>query len=272
MPWCLVRAARKARVPFAVHYHGSLTKETASWHEKKKKRLIGYMERSFYSPLALYIFPSTLIKTYVEEHVFKHAISRKNTLVLPNPVPKVFFSIKKGRPTNRIAFVGRWTHIKNVEFLERFAKTNARSRAPFAIHIITDTKGREEAGRVFGKHVVIHNSIEEPEHMARFYADTDVLICPSFFETYGNVVQEAIASGTPALTSEGTGVAEILKRIGMSYCIVDMSDHQKVLRKVRTLSKKRVSALARMKLAELTLPSHVQAILVDRIEKHLRTS
>lgn len=272
MPWCLVRAARKMRVPFAVYYHGSLTKETASWHEKKKKKIIGYIERSFYSPLALYIFPSNLIKTYVEDFVFKHAIARKNTLVLPNPIPDVFFNVKKGRAAKRIAFVGRWTHIKNVEFLERFAKTNARSRSPFTIHIITDARGRKEAKRIFGKHVVIHEPIEKPERMSRFYADMDVLICPSFFETYGNVVQEAIASGTPALTSEGTGVAEILKRIGMSYCIVDMYDHQKVLRKVQTLRKRRVPALVRTKLAELTLPSHVQATLLARIEKHVRTS
>lgn len=269
LPWCMMRAARRARVPFLVYYHGSLTKETEHWTQSRAKRLIQMMERSFYSPSAAYVFPSRLVKHFVERHVFKHSIARKYALVLPNPVPQEFFDVRAKKQSGRVAFVGRWTQIKNTEFLERFVRINARYGKPFALHILTDARGRTEAKRILGERAVVRESISQPRDMAQFYADMGALICPSFFETYGNVAQEAIAAGTPAFVGKNTGVSEILTEIGLQKYVIDFSDYTKVFKTVRSQSTARISARARSRLAQLAHPQVVHTALLTHIHKFL---
>jgi glycosyltransferase involved in cell wall biosynthesis len=53
------------------------------------------------------------------------------------------------------------------------------------------------------------------EALARAYADIDLLIFPSETDTFGNVVQEAFASGTPAVVSS-VGGPKFIVRPGVS--------------------------------------------------------
>lgn len=46
------------------------------------------------------------------------------------------------------------------------------------------------------------------------YASADILLFPSTTETFGNVIQEAIASGLPAVVSDEGGCQEIVKQTG----------------------------------------------------------
>jgi len=49
------------------------------------------------------------------------------------------------------------------------------------------------------------------EQLARLYASSDVFFFPSDTETYGNVVVEAMASGTPCVAANGGGPKSYLK-------------------------------------------------------------
>ncbi len=46
--------------------------------------------------------------------------------------------------------------------------------------------------------------------MDRFYADTDVFCLPTFFDTFGNVVSEALAMGIPCCVSKYAGSSELI--------------------------------------------------------------
>src|SRR3989338_6363284 len=69
VPLCLVMAAHTLRIPVVLYYHGSLTKETEHWKEPKARQILRNMEAAFNKTGVKYIFPSALIKDFVEQHV-----------------------------------------------------------------------------------------------------------------------------------------------------------------------------------------------------------
>lgn len=48
-------------------------------------------------------------------------------------------------------------------------------------------------------------SVLEGQALARFYADMDIFVFPSYTDTYGNVIQEAMASGVPCIVTNSGG-------------------------------------------------------------------
>jgi phosphatidylinositol alpha 1,6-mannosyltransferase len=59
--------------------------------------------------------------------------------------------------------------------------------------------------------------------LARAYANMDLLVFPSETDTFGNVVQEALASGTPALVSRYGG-PKFIVRPGISGFVAFSED------------------------------------------------
>lgn len=230
VPWCLVIAARSLRLPVILYYHGSLTKETEHWKEPNARKLLREIEASFDTRGVKHIFPSVLVKDFVEQYVFVRRLYRKNVAVLPNPIPEEFFSARSNKSRRRIAFVGRWTRIKNTAFLERFAELNHKAGKPFDVYVLTDTKSRELAGKRLHDRVRFVHPRAKSANLASFYAGMSAILCPSYFETYGNVAQEAVASGTPAYVSKNMGVSEVFERVGLGHLIVDFDKPRSVFK------------------------------------------
>ena len=221
VPWCLMLAAHSLQLPVMLYYHGSLTKETEHWKEAGAREILRKVEASFDRRRVKYIFPSILVKDFVEQHVYMRRLYRKNVAVLPNPIPEEFFSAESRKSRRRIGFIGRWTRIKNTAFLERFVELNHKAGKPFDIYVLTDPESREHAGKRLHDRVRFVSPREESASLAAFYGGMSAIICPSHFETYGNVAQEAVASGTPAYVSRNMGVSEVFERAGLGHLIVD---------------------------------------------------
>jgi glycosyltransferase involved in cell wall biosynthesis len=224
MPWCLMMAARSLRLPVVLYYHGSLTKETAHWDDPRARRLLTRLEASFDRADIRHIFPSALIKDFVEREVFLRPLPRRHAAVLPNPVPEAFFRARGRKTKPRIAFVGRWTRVKNPAFMVRLVELNRRAGNPFEIWILTDPASRKHAAKILHDRVRYARPRKRNADLASFYRRMSAVICPSHFETYGNVAQEAVAAGTPAFVSRNMGVAEILCKVGLDEFIVDFSN------------------------------------------------
>lgn len=228
VPWCLMTAARMMRLPTILYYHGSLTKETEHWEDEKKKRIVRGIEASFYRRDIKYIFPSALIKAFVEKKIFGHRLYQKRAIVLSNPIPEAFFAARESLDNRSVGFVGRWTRIKNTAFLQRFADFNFQNRYPMDIQVVTDEASKTRAKKILHDRVVFVEPMDAAVEMANFYAKMSAVICPSRFETYGNVAQESVAAGTPAFVSRNMGIAEVFKRIGLENLILDFSNPQRV--------------------------------------------
>ena len=252
VPLCLVTAAHALHIPIVLYYHGSLTKETEHWKEPKARKILRSMEAAFNKTGIRYVFPSVLIKDFVEQHVLGRKLYQKNAVVLPNPIPEEFFSVTIRSSRRRIGFVGRWTRIKNTAFLERFVEINHKAGTPFDIYVLTDPASRERAGKILHDRVRFVRPRSESAGLASFYSGMSAIICPSHFETYGNVAQEAVASGTPAYVSKNMGVAEIFERVGLDKLIVNFDEPRGVFQRLQDD-------------ADLTIPESVRQALQKEV-------
>jgi len=232
VPWSLFQAGSQSKIPMVLHYHGILTKETAHY-EPKLQSLVREMERVFDNDRLFYIFPSKLAKITVEKEVFGHKIAR--TAIIPNSIPQCFFNVETIGSKKDVAFVGRWSAIKNPEFIKKISQYNKRKDGGYRFNVVSDKgRGQTEIDSSFGN-VRFYDPMSS-RRLAKFYGNMGVVLSPSFFETYGNVAQEAIAAGTPALVSKNMGVAEIFKELGLSQWIVDFKSTKNVYEKIKSVS------------------------------------
>lgn len=251
VPWCLSQAANQQGIPTILHYHGILTKE-CSHYEPKFLSMIKKMERTFDNDHLFYIFPSELAKNTVENEVFGHKISR--SAIIRNAIPQHFFKINVTGSKKNVAFVGRWSTIKNPEFIKKIARYDKKQNGNHSFNLVSN---KEKAETAIGSRL---NNINVYEPMssyklANFYGQMGVVLSPSFFETYGNVAQEAVATGTPAIVGPNMGVAEIFKEIGLSQWIVDFKSTKNVYCKIKEISGQPVSNKIK-KMLKYNLTSH----------------
>ena len=84
--------------------------------------------------------------------------------------------------------------------------------------------------------------------LAGFYKNMDIIICPSHFETYGNVAQEALASGTPALVSKNMGITETLAKLKLGHLVTDFRSPKAVYQKICALARLEIRTAVRGRL------------------------
>jgi glycosyltransferase involved in cell wall biosynthesis len=118
---------------------------------------------------------------------------------------------KKRGKLRRLAFSGRLHPGKNVDLVFRLFEEIAAERPELELHIAGDGMLRAElearaAGSGFGSRIVFHGWVQD---MPSFYADVDLLVFLSAFESFGNVVLEALLTGLPVLTSDLPSFEEI---------------------------------------------------------------
>ncbi|HVN63930.1 MAG TPA: glycosyltransferase family 4 protein [Candidatus Binataceae bacterium] len=122
-----------------------------------------------------------------------------------------------------VAFVGNGFARKGLRFLIEAWRVIPGS--PFLLVVGTDRAAevykRQAQAMGIGERVIFAGS--QPDVAAIFQA-VDALALPSFFEPFGNVVMEAMASGLPVLTSVHCGAAELLPPAMRAYCVRNPAD------------------------------------------------
>ncbi len=111
----------------------------------------------------------------------------------------------------RFVYVGRVSKEKDLDFLETVWKEFRKDHTNIELLIVGSGPYLEEmkkqaqyfpevlfAGKLLG------------EDLSKAYADADFFVFPSGTDTFGNVVVEALASGTPALVSNSGGPKDIV--------------------------------------------------------------
>jgi len=238
VPWCLLQAARSTAKPVVLCYAGILSKEIAHLPDNIQS-VLREMEQDFFDRSIFYIFPSGLTRKTVE-CIFGQKIT--NFEVVFNGVPEEFLGYRENvnRPEVQVAFIGRFTSVKNPEFLLELAESLKQMGKQMDIRMVTRAEENNPLVKQLRARGVVILPPMDTSSLGDFYRKTGVVISPSVFETYGNVPLEAVSSGTPALVSRNMGVSEVFNILGLSDLITDFSDVRAVIEKMEQMLMKGV--------------------------------
>ena len=111
----------------------------------------------------------------------------------------------------RFSFIGRISKEKNLEFLNRVWKKFAEKHDDVELMYVGYGWYLEEIKKFYEGDNSVHFAGEQGgETLAGLYADSDFFLFPSTTDTFGNVVVEAMSTGTPALVSDYGGPHDIV--------------------------------------------------------------
>lgn len=235
-PWCLLTAARSLGIPVVIYYHGSAVLESAGAEGDAALSIVTAIEKDFADAHARYIFPSRLAQ---EQAMASFLLPTHTSVVIPNSVPDAFFAATGAHEPRAVGIVARWEPIKNTSFIASFAAFNAAAASPYEIRMISDLLPGQEPP-LHAAHFSFSPSLGITD-LATFYRRASAVLCPSVFETFGNVAAESVASGTPALVSAASGIAEVFDMIGLQRLITSFTAPAAVCEKIDEVTAQGIS-------------------------------
>jgi glycosyltransferase involved in cell wall biosynthesis len=209
-------AAAKLRVPLALSWHTNLHEFAA----RRAVRTMGWL------PGGLAEAAAGSVERFVLDRIVWF-FGRGNAIFAPNAdliemlrqrTGKPVFAMARGvdtelfHPGRRerssddvvVGYAGRLTPEKNVRFLARMADDLSR-RGIGGVRLLVVGDGSERAWLEKAIPQATFTGVLTGEPLARAYAGMDVFLFPSRTDTFGNVVQEALSSGVPAVVTDAGG-------------------------------------------------------------------
>ena len=111
----------------------------------------------------------------------------------------------------RFSFIGRISKEKNLEFLNSVWKKFSAKHNDVELMYVGYGWYLEEIKEFYKGDDSVHFAGEQGgEALASLYADSDFFLFPSVTDTFGNVVVEAMSTGTPAIVSNYGGPHDIV--------------------------------------------------------------
>jgi glycosyltransferase involved in cell wall biosynthesis len=126
----------------------------------------------------------------------------------------------------RFGFVGRLRAEKNVRMLVDLEKELARAgKTNFKFLIVGEGNEREYLEKNMRR--AEFTGFLDGEQLSEAYANMDIFVFPSETDAFGNVAQEAIASGVPAIVSNQGGPKFIIKHNETGFVAENFEDFAK---------------------------------------------
>lgn len=129
-----------------------------------------------------------------------------------NPKLRSYDLRKKLGIENKITFlyVGRVSIEKDMDVLcKSYNSVRRKYKDRTALIVTGDGPYLEKCKRLLPKDTIF-TGFKKGAALSEIYASSDVFVCPSSTETFGNVVQEAMASGLAVIGADAGGVGEII--------------------------------------------------------------
>jgi 1,2-diacylglycerol 3-alpha-glucosyltransferase len=166
--------------------------------------------------------------------------------IAPNAVDNTFFAAqaekvkrnpaafqeKFGLPRRFVLFVGRLVPEKGVfDLLRAYAKLERCLRSEVGLVFAGDGASRDELAQQAGRispGTVCFPGFAQREDLAGLYALAETLVLPTYSDTWGLVVNEAMACGLPIIVSSMAGCSADLVEDGWNGYIVPPRDAEKL--------------------------------------------
>lgn len=141
---------------------------------------------------------------------------------------------KERRHVSEYLFVGRLTAVKNLEWL--IGKFSLHPE--LSLTIIGTGELEEELKKIAPSNVHFLGAVDNTE-LPNYYRAADVFILPSYSETYGIVVEEALNNGTPVFVSNTVGCQDNLvaaNNVGLVFELGNDEDFERKLKQMNEVS------------------------------------
>jgi len=198
----------------------------------------------------------------------------ESILTAPNAVDNAFFATraeavknkpvafreKFGLPRRFLLMVGRLVPEKGVfDLLEAYAKLDSGLRSEVGLVFAGDGVSREELmqrARRISPGAVCFTGFAQREDLAGLYALAEALLLPTHSDTWGLVVNEAMACGLPIIVSSVAGCSGELVEDGWNGYVVPPRDLEKLSGAIDSL------------LRQLNLKQQMSAHSLERIRNY----
>jgi glycosyltransferase involved in cell wall biosynthesis len=209
-------AARLLEIPVVGQYHTDLGAfATHLLGDRTIGRIVEGFTSAFYGGLEEVAVPTAATGRRVEAG----GVRPERVRVVPRGVDHERFHPRfasadfwpaRGLPGRVILYVGRVSKEKNLPQLVRVF-TRLHDRDPsLGLAIVGDGPWREAMQAALAGRLVAFTGVLRSDALSTAFASADMLAFPSATDTFGNVVAESLASGTPAVVSDEGGPAEIV--------------------------------------------------------------
>lgn len=245
--WAMLKAGVIAKIPVVIQHAGIATKELSINRDlftKKARALRKKMEKDATELASHEIFLNEWSRDCFTEIVSKPD-PQKTSVV---PLPFDFEAFKKVPQTDARLFnyskdkihfgvIGRWEKLKNHRAILRLAKKTKEKGLNWVFHSVVEIPEGGKDGKTkkdYVKNVDIVGRLDR-SGILQFDQALDLLLVPSLFDVSPTVVLEAIAAGTPVVISTNVGFISEFKKNGAQKWIVDFSDPESALKKIKKL-------------------------------------
>jgi glycosyltransferase involved in cell wall biosynthesis len=248
-----VAIAHRLRIPLAASWHTNVHE----YAEQRAKSLLAFLPEDLNNRLGQTICRASLRATLRFYRIAQVLFAPNRELVelVEKGTGKPCYPMYRGvdttlfDPARRvrndhgfvIGYVGRLTVEKNIHFLAELEKALLDAGlANFRFLIVG--QGAEEAWLKSNMRQATFTGVLKGEALATAYANMDVFAFPSRTDTYGNVVLEALASGVPAVVTDGGGPQFIVRQEETGFIACDLRDFVTLIRNL-AMSSTRLEAM-----------------------------
>lgn len=230
--------AWKKQIPLLASWHTNLHEFAARRLDKifgflpdsTRKSFTGLAERKILAGAVLYYKMAKLVLAPNQElvDILSKATGRDARLMLRG-VDTQFFSPEKRTlrdGTMRLGFVGRLRAEKDVRLLAKIETALLEAgKSDFEFLIVGD--GTERQWLSENMKTARFTGFMSGEKLAEAYANMDIFLFPSATDAFGNVVQEANASGVPAIVTDKGGPKYITRHDETGFIVDNTEDFAK---------------------------------------------
>jgi len=230
--WQSLGWARRRKVPFF------LWSESNAQDLRRGHAVVEFLKSEFLRRCSGFVVPGRAAREYLVDNKVKEAV----IFTAPNAVDNDLFAslaaaARKNAATHRqelvlperyFLFAGRLVREKGVfELLSAYAKLDESLRRQIGLVFVGDGTSRQQLeaqAASISPGVIRFAGFAQREQLAIYYALAEILVLPTYADTWGLVVNEAMACGLPVILSRAAGCASELIRENWNGLLVTPRD------------------------------------------------
>ncbi len=206
--------AKRQAIPVVGAYHTNLATYMRHFHLGVLESTMWAYRRFLHNQCAVTLCPSQSTANALIQHGFKRVDlwPRGVDCALFDPA-KRDMALRRGMgisdDTTLLLYTGRLSNEKNLHILAEAYRRIARPGLHLAL--VGDGPARGEMERDLAGLPVTFTGYLDGDALAAMFASSDLFTFPSTTETFGQVVQEAMASGLPVVACNAEGVRDVIQ-------------------------------------------------------------